>query len=804
MEYHEAVNYLESLDRSRPKLGTETTARMLSALGNPHEGVDCVQIAGSNGKGSTAVMLERVLREADLDVGLYTSPDLNDFRERIRTNGQKVSKDFVRSFTEEIKPSLSRLRGDGDSPTYFEVLTVLALQYFASQDVDVAILEVGIGGRHDATSVVEPVASAVTNVSLEHTDVLGETVEEIARDKAQVSPDGKRLVTSAVGDALEAIRTETAVVTVGEAEADIIAREGEMTSQVETTVSIRGPEWTVSTNSPLLGQHQATNAGIAATLARQVANVETGAIERGLRSAHWPGRFEVMSTDPLVILDGAHNPAACETLSDLVDRYEFDGLHLVFGAMKEKDHSRMAAALPESDVLHLCQPAVSRAASFDTLTGAFETSATRIQQDETVQTAVERALESADGDDCVLVTGSLYVVAEARDRWTQLQIPKQVETLDAARSILSEASVQDGFTNHVAKDTVTHTFKTRLREKQAAYLQQTMQSIGGTCVVSEIASPGRHVSVVLSGTVAQYERLADAIENSELGLSYVSERFGEVISDGEEADRYPWDADTAVMGILNVTPDSFYDGGQYDQVEDAVQRFREMSSSGVDIVDVGGESTRPGADPITVEEEIERVIPVIERISGTDVPVSIDTRRAAVADAALEAGADIINDVSGLADPDMRFVAADHDVPVVVMHSVDAPVDPDRSTTYDDVVEDVIRELSQRVLLAERAGLDRDQIIVDPGLGFGKSATECFELVDRLGELRALGCPIMVGHSHKSMFERVDCSLDERLLPTVATTTMAAERGADIVRVHDVAENAAAIRTVREMATTDR
>ncbi|MFD1562564.1 dihydropteroate synthase [Haloarchaeobius amylolyticus] len=804
MEYHEAVNYLENLDRSRPKLGTETTARMLSDLGNPHERVDCVQIAGSNGKGSTAVMLERVLREADLDVGLYTSPDLNDFRERIRINGRKVSKERVRSFAEKIKPCISRLRGDGDCPTYFEVLTVLALQHFASEDVDVAILEVGIGGRHDATSVVDPVASAVTNVSLEHTDVLGETVDEIARDKAQVAPDGKRLVTSADGEALEAIQAETEVVTVGEAETDIIAREGEMCSQVETTVLILGREWDVSTNLPLLGQHQATNAGVAATLARQVANVETAVIERGLRRAHWPGRFEVMSTDPLVILDGAHNPAACETLTDLVDRYEFDGLHLVFGAMKEKDHSRMAAELPESDVLHLCQPDVSRAASFDTLTDAFETSATQIERGETVQTAVERALNSADGDDCVLITGSLYVVAEARDRWTQRQIPKQADTLDDARSVLSEACVQDGFTNQVAKDTVTYTFKTRLREKQAEYLQQTMQSIGGTCAASEIDSPGRHVSVVLSGTAAQYERLADTIQNSDLGLSYVSERFREIISEGEERDQHPWDADTAVMGILNVTPDSFYDGGRYAQVEDAVRRVREMVSAGADIVDVGGESTRPGADPITVEEEIERVVPVIERISGTDVPISVDTRRAAVADAALEAGADIINDVSGLADPDMRFVAADHDAPVVVMHSVNAPVDPDRSTAYDDVVEDVIRELGQRVLLAEQAGLDRDQIIVDPGLGFGKSAAECFELVNRLGELRALGCPIMVGHSRKSMFERVDCSVDERLPPTVATTTMAAERGADIVRVHDVAENATAIRTVRETNSTNR
>ncbi|GAA0682270.1 dihydropteroate synthase [Natronoarchaeum mannanilyticum] len=797
MEYHEAADYLESLDRSRPKLGTETTARMLSVLGNPHEGVDCVQIAGSNGKGSTAVMLERVLREAGLDVGLYTSPELNSFRERIRVNGRKVPKERIRSFVEEIEPHISRLRGD-DRPTYFEVLTVLALQHFASENVDVVVLEVGIGGRHDATSVVDPVASAVTNVSLEHTDVLGETVEEIAHDKAQVAPDGERLVTSANGEALDAIRDETEVVTVGKTEANVIAREEEMASQVETTVSIIGPDWDVATTLPLLGQHQATNAGIAATLARQVANVDPATIERGLRNVHWPGRFEVMSTEPLVILDGAHNPAACATIADLVDRYEFDGLQLVFGAMKEKDHARMAAQLPESDVVRLCQPDVNRAASLETLAGAFETRAAQVEQDETVQTAVERALDSADDTDCVLITGSLYVVAEVRDRRMRLQIPKQTDTLDAARSVLSEMHVQEGVADHVAKDTVTYTFKTQLHEAQAESLHQTMQSIGGTSVISEDDSPERLVSVILSGTVAQYEQLADTIQNSDLGLSYVSERVRKVISEGGAADRYPWDADTAIMGILNVTPDSFYDGGQYEKMEDTVRRVDEMITSGADIIDIGGESTRPGADPVSVDEEIDRVVPIIERIADTDVSISVDTRRAAVADAALEAGADIINDVSGLADPDMRFVAADHDAPVVVMHSVDVPVNPDRTPTYDDVVEDITHELDDRVRLAEQAGLDREQIIVDPGLGFGKSTAECFELVDRLGELRALGCPIMVGHSRKSLFERIDCSIDERLPPTIATTTMAAERGADIVRVHDVAENAAAVRTVQE------
>jgi dihydropteroate synthase len=198
------------------------------------------------------------------------------------------------------------------------------------------------------------------------------------------------------------------------------------------------------------------------------------------------------------------------------------------------------------------------------------------------------------------------------------------------------------------------------------------------------------------------------------------------------------------------------------------------------------------------------VVPVVERIADLDVHIAVDTRKAAVARAALDAGADILNDVSGLADPEMRLVAADYDVPVVVMHSIDTPVDPDRDVPYDDVVEDVVEELTERVLLAEKAGLDRSQIIVDPGLGFGKTAAENFELLGRIEEFSGLGCPILVGHSHKSMFDAVDRDADERLEPTIAATAVAVEHGADIVRVHDVAENVAAVDVAEAAADPDR
>ncbi|MGM0606456.1 MAG: dihydropteroate synthase, partial [Halobacteriota archaeon] len=256
-----------------------------------------------------------------------------------------------------------------------------------------------------------------------------------------------------------------------------------------------------------------------------------------------------------------------------------------------------------------------------------------------------------------------------------------------------------------------------------------------------------------------------------------------------------WENGTAVMGILNVTPDSFHDGGSYDTIDAAVDRATAMVEAGADIVDVGGESTRPGAEPVDATVERDRVVPVIERLDDLDVLVSIDTRKAAVAAAAIDAGADMVNDVSGLADAEMRRVVASRSVPVVLMHSLSAPVDPSREYAYDDVVADVLDALRERILLAERAGIDRSKILVDPGLGFGKQAAESFELLDRIEEFRSLGTPIMVGHSHKSMFGDVGCGPNERLAPTIAATALAAERGVDVVRVHDVSENVAAVAT---------
>ncbi|QLK27502.1 dihydropteroate synthase [Natrinema zhouii] len=847
MEYHEAADFLFDLRRFRPKPGTESTTRLLAHLEDPHEGVDFVQIAGSNGKGSTARLLEQTLREAGYSVGLYTSPHLEDLRERIRVDGRKIPRAAVCEYVEEGHEYITERAADGESPTFFETMTAMALWHFGREDVDIAVLEVGIGGKYDATSVVDPVASAVTSVTLEHTGILGDTVEEIARDKAHVAPDDAPLVTGVTGSPLEAIRDVAGdVVTVGTDSAvdadgsdgfrpDVRVAYGGRTNHTEATVSIDAGDWDLETRIPLLGEHQAVNAGIAATLARQIDNVSDTDLARGLRNAHWPGRFEVIDTEPLTVLDGAHNPGACERLAETLGTYEYDDLHVVFGAMHDKDHRAMVAALPTPDTVVTTEPTLDRAEDRDVLAEVFtDAGAETVRTEAAVQDALATALEAAGADDCVLVTGSLFAVAEARSRWTRTDVPKRVRDIADARDALEGANVAPGDVERLDGDAVHRVVRTALRDRQATVLKEELLRLGGECALSGLDRDDEAVDAVLMGTLTQFEGLVDALENRSRpdGLADVARELRDTLAleagagvdsdaaatteGGDEptqppsraagrsrpssrsatdASEYPWTDRTAVMGILNVTPDSFHDGGEYDALEDAVDRAEAMVDASVDVIDIGGESTRPGSDPVSVEEELDRVVPVIERIADLDALLSIDTRRAAVADAALEAGADIINDVSGLEDPEMRFVAAEHDAGLVVMHSIDAPVVPDRDIEYDDVVADVIDQLSERILLAEKAGLERSQIIVDPGIGFGKSTAENFELLDRIDEFQALGCPVLFGHSHKSMFGQIGREAGERLEATVAATALATDRGADIVRVHDVRENVAAVRT---------
>lgn len=809
MRYVDAARFLFALRHYEMRPGTDSTAALLAELGDPQDGPAYVQIAGSNGKGSTARMCESILREAGLDVGLYTSPHLNVVRDRICINGQPIPKRDVTAYVEAITDYVTDATAAGTPPTYFEAVTALALWYFGRNDVDVAVLEVGIGGPKDATSVIDPVASAVTSVSLEHTDVLGDSIEDIAREKAGVVPADNPLVTGTRGTALSAIVDEVETLTpVRLATTDPHPCESTHSPIVVTPtptetpyaqgLSITSPAETIDTILPLLGSHQAVNAGIATALTRQLEGVDTTAIKRGLQGATFPGRFDVIADAPLVVLDGAHNPGACSVLAKTLETQSFDDLYIVFGAMRDKDHPGMLDALPPATHVTVSAADIPRAAEPTVLAKlARDHLAANISTTTRVEAALESTLQRATPRDCVLVTGSLATVREARHRWTRPLIPKQGTTTTSLEAVLSTADISPASGQPDAASLAHQVIQTSFRPRDASQIQSIFHTSGGQCLLSGLTDQDEEpIDVILSGSTAQFQDLIDRLEAMDSGFGTVASRIRRLLESPDDV-RGESGESPAIMGILNVTPDSFHDGGSYDSIGEAVSQARAMADAGASIIDIGGESTRPGADPVTPTEERERVLPIIERLAELDVALSIDTRRAGVAADALAAGADIINDVSGLEDPAMAQVVADANASIVIMHSLDAPVVPDRFIAYDDVVHDVLRDLTESVLRAERAGLDRSQIIIDPGLGFGKSPRESFSLLGRVGEFRGLGCPILIGHSHKSMFELIDCGPDDRTAPTIAATAIGVNHGVDIVRVHDVAENVAAMETMR-------
>jgi len=262
-----------------------------------------------------------------------------------------------------------------------------------------------------------------------------------------------------------------------------------------------------------------------------------------------------------------------------------------------------------------------------------------------------------------------------------------------------------------------------------------------------------------------------------------------------------------VMGVVNVTPDSFSDGGRFNEIEAALAHARRLADEGADILDIGGESTRPGAEPVDASAELARVIPVIDAIRAEiDRPVSIDTMKAEVMREAVAHGAAMINDVNGLRDPEALRAAADLRVPVCIMHMQGEPRTMQRQPRYDDVVDDLLGFFRERIAACLNAGIDQRHLVLDPGFGFGKSLEHNLRLLDRFERFRSLGVPLLAGLSRKSMLGKITGRerAADRVAASVAAALMVAERGADIVRVHDVAETVDAIRLLHAVRESRR
>lgn len=274
------------------------------------------------------------------------------------------------------------------------------------------------------------------------------------------------------------------------------------------------------------------------------------------------------------------------------------------------------------------------------------------------------------------------------------------------------------------------------------------------------------------------------------GLKELNQKKGYLLEIGQRV--LDLSSRTHLMGVLNVTPDSFSDGGRFFKLEEAIKQGLKLTEEGVDMIDIGGESTRPGSEPVTIEEELRRVIPVIEELAKRiDLPISIDTYKSGVAKEALDSGALMVNDISGLRyDPEMKKVIAEYDVPLVLMHIKGTPKNMQENPKYENLLEDIKSYLNQSISIAEEAGIGEDKIIIDPGIGFGKTLDDNLKILKNLVEFKSLGKPVMIGVSRKSFIGKIlDLPTDERLEGSLASMAAAIMNGANILRVHDVKES---------------
>ncbi len=376
-----------------------------------------------------------------------------------------------------------------------------------------------------------------------------------------------------------------------------------------------------------------------------------------------------------------------------------------------------------------------------------------------------------------------------------------VETeVEARREILSVGADPIGAERMAAKMIRRLVKLSRVACRAANILKQEMLAVGGDAAVARgsVACSIPETDVILIGSLKQLRQLADRLSCQPFGLRELAAELQGLLDRLDQIPAYLAGRSChlsldrpRIMGILNVTPDSFSDGGRYASLQTALKKGRELAREGADIIDVGGESTRPGAPQVSAQEEIDRVVPVIEALSQeVSCPLSVDTTKSAVAAAAIAAGADFVNDISGLQfDPAMAVVAGATGAGLFLMHTRGRPETMQADTCYQDLLAEVFEYLRDSIAMAEQAGVKRDRLAIDPGIGFGKSAEANLEILRRIGEFHSLGCPILLGTSRKGFIGKIlgQQNPAERLFGTLATVALGVQQGAMIHRVHDVA-----------------
>jgi len=420
LQHDEAISWLYSLESMGIKLGLERMRKLLKALGDPQQSFRSVHIAGTNGKGSVSAMCASIFQEAGHRTGLYTSPHLVEFEERIKVDGVNISHAEMTDLAEEMRSLVcSDAFPEGRDLTFFEMTTAMAFIHFARKKVEIAVLEVGMGGRLDATNVVRPDCTVITRIGLEHVDFLGDTLAKISYEKAGIIKEGITVITTQQSEASLRVIDSVArdrgspMLLVGR-DVEFEVKEADMGGVLVHLHSINR-----EVKLPLLGTYQAENAALACECALEVQNrgleVRESAITMGLSKVRWPGRMEIVSSNPTLIVDVSHNPDGAMAVARELKALKQAGLVLVLGVLKDKDLRGICKEFgPLAERAIATSPGTKRAFPAEAVAKALYEFVDDVTIETTVAGALDRALMLANPDDIVLVTGSLYTAGEAK------------------------------------------------------------------------------------------------------------------------------------------------------------------------------------------------------------------------------------------------------------------------------------------------------------------------------------------------------------------------------------------------------
>ncbi|MEG6565564.1 folylpolyglutamate synthase/dihydrofolate synthase family protein [Thermoanaerobacterium saccharolyticum] len=418
MNYSDAIEYIHNTNKFGIKLGLENIRCLLERMGNPQKSLKFIHVAGTNGKGSTCAFINSILINAGFKVGLYTSPYLEEFEERMRINNKNIPKDKLADYVEYIKDVVDKMIDDGyHHPTEFELITAIAFKYFCDENVDFVVLEVGLGGRFDATNVIDnSLVSVISTIDYDHMDKLGDTLEKIAYEKAGIIKENGTVVSFYQKD--EALQVIERTASLKKASLDILDVNDVEIVESNSDYQIFNYKNYKNLKICIIGKHQIYNASLALMAVEKLKdhgiNITEEAIRMGLADAKWPGRIEVLNRSPFIVIDGAHNPQGMSVLKDALSLFSHERLVLVIGMLKDKDTDKMLKLIvPKADIVITTKPVSDRAYTAEEL--AEKIKDVNPLHFESIDDAINEALRRANKKDLLLFCGSLYMIGHVRN-----------------------------------------------------------------------------------------------------------------------------------------------------------------------------------------------------------------------------------------------------------------------------------------------------------------------------------------------------------------------------------------------------